>query len=190
MVIISMLRGVNVGAHNRVRMEALRATYMSLGLTDLQTYVQSGNLLFQTREPNLTNLATRIGDALEEAHGFRPAVILRTRTELRQVIARNPFAERDGIEPNKLLVNFLLQEPTAQAGVATREISIDPEQMHLAGREMYIYFPHGMGRSKFPWPRINQALNATGTGRNWNTVTKLLEMAEAMEDEQGAFSPG
>src|SRR5665811_2227083 len=102
-VIISMLRGVNVGAHNRIKMDALRALYESLGLRDPQTYVQSGNVVFRTDKRDLVALAKRIEDAIEQGFGFRPTVILRTSGELREVIARNPFAKRRGIEPTKLL---------------------------------------------------------------------------------------
>src|SRR5215813_3406502 len=109
-VVISMLRAVNVGGHNLIRMEALRTVYESLGFQDSQTYVQSGNVVFRTKERNLPRLTIQI-EEIERAFGFRPAVIVRTPAELRDVIARNPFAERPGIEPNKLLVVFLAGTP-------------------------------------------------------------------------------
>ena len=100
-VIVSMLRGVNVGAHNRIKMDALRALYESLGLRDPTTYVQSGNVIFRTDRRDLVALAKRIDDAIERGFGFRPAVVLRTSSELRDVIARNPFTKRSGIGPSK-----------------------------------------------------------------------------------------
>src|SRR5450759_5835900 len=113
-VIISMLRAVNVGAHNRIKMDALRAIYESLGLRDPQTYVQSGNVVSRTDKRDLVALAKRIEDAIEQGFGFRPAVILRTSGELRDAIARNPFAKRSGIEPSKILVYFLASDPGAE----------------------------------------------------------------------------
>ena len=101
-VIISMLRGVNVGGRNKIKMEALRALYESVKLHDAQTYVQSGNVIFRTDERDLLRLAMRIEDGIEKKFGFCPDVILRTAAEMRDVIARNPFAKRRGIEPGKI----------------------------------------------------------------------------------------
>src|SRR5947209_18660919 len=103
-VVISMLRGVNLAAHNRIKMEALRAVYKRLGLRDSQSYVQSGNVVFTTEEPDLVGLAARIENAIQRSFGFQTVVIVRTPSELRSVIARNPFAGRQGIDPRKLLV--------------------------------------------------------------------------------------
>ena len=179
-VIICMLRGVNVGGHNIIKMEALKALCVSLKLKDPQTYVQSGNVVFSSSEKDLPKLARRLQDAIEKAHGFRPGVMLRTAEELQQVVARNPFAKRSGIEPGKLIVNFLADNPGKDAREKAMAIKIGPEEMHLIGREAYIYFPSGQGRSKFPWAAIERALGTSATGRNWNSVTKMLEIAEKM----------
>ena len=179
-VIICMLRGVNVGGRNMIKMDALKALCISLKLKDPQTYVQSGNVIFNSGEKDLAKLAKRLQDAIEKSHGFRPGVMLRTLAELQQVIARNPFAKRSGIEPGKLIVNFLADDPGKQARENALAIKIGPEEMHLVGREAYIYFPNGQGRSKFPSAAIERALGTSGTGRNWNSVTKMLEIAEKM----------
>ena len=176
-----MLRGVNVGGHNKIKMDALRAFYESLGLLEVQTYVQSGNVVFKTKERNLEPLAKRIEDGIERKFGFRPGVILRTTSEMREAIAKNPFASRQEIEPNKLLVTFLHAAPDAGSRGNALAISTFPEELRIDGREVYIYFTNGMARPKMSWPRIEKALKTSGTGRNWNTVTKLLEMAEALE---------
>ncbi len=180
-VIISMLRGVNVGGHNKIKMEALRALYESLGLRDPQTYVQSGNVVFRTDKRDLAKLAKRIENAIERGFGFRPSVILRTSAELRDAIARNPFATRSGIEPSKLLVNFLVSDPGAKTRDKVLSLKTDPEELRMEGRELYIYFPNGMARPKMSWAVLEKTLKTPGTGRNWNSVTKLLEMAERME---------
>ena len=180
-VLISMLRGVNVGGHNKVSMAELRTLYESLRLQDPQTFVQSGNVVFRTIERNSAALAKRIEDAIEQRFGFRCDVIVRTPDELKDVIARNPFAKRRNIDPGKLLVTFLANHPSAQARDQVLKIKTDPEELHIDGREVYIYFPNGMGRSKLSWPTIGKKLGTTGTGRNWNSVTKLLEMAERLK---------
>jgi uncharacterized protein (DUF1697 family) len=179
-VVISMLRGVNVGGHNKIKMATLPALYESLGLLDAQTYIQSGNVVFRTKERDLAVLAKRIGNGIERSFGFRPDVIVRTSAELRDVIARNPFAARPGIDPGKLLVTFLSADPDADARDKVLKIKVDPEEFWLIGRELYIHYPNGMGRTKLPAALIERTLKTSGTGRNWNTVTKLLEMTEKL----------
>jgi uncharacterized protein (DUF1697 family) len=180
-VIISMLRGVNVGGHNKIKMDALRALYKSLGLRDPHTYVQSGNVIFRTEERDLVLLTKRIQNGIERRFGFRPDVIVRTSSELRDVIARNPFAMRRGIDPSKLLVTFLASNPGPEARDKVLRIKPDPEELRIDGRELYIYFPNGMARPKLSWAVIEKTLKTSGTGRNWNSVTKLLEIAERLE---------
>jgi len=178
--VISMLRGVNVGGHNKIRMDELRAVYASLGLHDPQTYVQSGNVVFRTDARDLVPLATKIEKAIERKFGFRPDVILRTTSDLRDVIAKNPFAARRGIDPRKLVITFLPVDPGPEARDKVLKMKPDPEEVRFDGWELYIYFPDGMGRSKLV-PALGKALKNAGTGRNWNTVTKLLEIAERLE---------
>jgi len=180
-VVISLLRGVNVGGRNMIKMEALRALYESLGLRDAQTYVQSGNVVFKTDARDLAALSKRIENAIERTFGFRPGVILRTASDLRDVVAKNPFAKRSGIEPARLLVTFLAADPGVEGRKKVLAIKADPEELRINGCEIYIYYPNGMGRSKLSWLTFEKLLNTTGTGRNWNTVTKLLDMAEALK---------
>src|SRR5688572_13673815 len=119
-VVVSLLRGVNVGGHKRMRMEALRTACTPLGLCDLQTYVQSGNLVFRTDAEDLGELARRIEDSIESAFGFRCDVIVRTGYELREAVARNPFALRPCLDPAKLLVTFLARDPGDDARARIR----------------------------------------------------------------------
>src|SRR5260370_8689600 len=114
-VIISMLRGVNLGSHNRLKMEELRALYVSLKLREAQSYVQSGNVIFRSEEKDLVALGRRIEGAIEKKFGFRTSVILRTTVELREAMAKNPFAKRRDIEESKLLIHFLYRDPGKQS---------------------------------------------------------------------------
>ena len=182
-VLISMLRGVNVGGHNKIKMDALRALYESLKLKSPRTYVQSGNVIFRTKEKNSAVLAKKIQDAVERKFGFRPEVILRTAEEMRRAIAASPFTGRN-LEPGKTLVTFLAKDPDSNAGEMLRSLKDFPEELHLLGRELYIYFPNGVGNSKLPWPKVERLLNTSGTSRNWNSVTRLMAMAEEVESEK------
>src|SRR5207245_9447764 len=114
-VVISMLRGVNLGSHRRIKMDGLRGLDEFLKLREPQTYVQSGNVVFRTEERDLTRLANRIENEIERKFGFRADVILRTTSEMRDVIARNPFAKRRGIEPRKRIVTFIASGPGHEA---------------------------------------------------------------------------
>ena len=176
-----MLRGVNLGPHKRVKMNELRALYESLKLRDPQTYVQSGNVIFKTDERDLIKLAKRIEGGIEKKFGFQADVIVRTAAELRGVIARNPFAKRRGIEPSKLLVTFLAGDPGAEARERVLQIKTDPDEVRISGREMYTYSPNGMARPKVSWAAMERVLKVSGTGRNWNSVTLMMEMVEKME---------
>jgi uncharacterized protein (DUF1697 family) len=169
--VIGLLRGVNVGGHNKLEMKALRALCESLKLSNVQTYVQSGNVVFQARDKDLDALARGIEGAIEKSFGFRPSIVLRTLAEMRDAVERNPFAGREGIEPGKLLCVFLGGEPAGPLKPVTEEV-------HLSRRELYIYFPDGQGKSKLSFTPLGKI---AWTGRNWNTVTKLLEMAASLE---------
>jgi uncharacterized protein (DUF1697 family) len=179
-IVICLLRGVNVGL-GKAGMAELRALCRSLDLENATTLLQSGNLVFSTKERSLPALTKRLETAFAKAFGFPSEMILRTPQELRQTIARNPFARRTGIEPAKLGVSFLAGEPTSGAGEELLKFGGLPEELHLIGRELFVYFPEGMGRSKLPWSKLDKVLGSPGTMRNWNTVQKLLTMAEEHE---------
>jgi uncharacterized protein (DUF1697 family) len=182
---ISLLRGVNVGGHNTIKMEELRGLYESLGLRHAQTYVQSGNVVFRTDARDFTRLSKRIADAVEQKFAFRPGIILRTADDLRAVIAVNPFASRRDVAPSRLLVQFFASEPPPDARDRILRIESEPEEWRMVGRELYIYYPNGMARPKVPWASVERILQTPCTGRNWNTVRKLLEMAESLDAQHG-----
>ena len=178
---IALIRGINVGGHNMIPMQALRTIHEALGLADVSTYVQSGNVVFRAKTRDVKTLERRIAASIETNHGFRPGVMVRTAAELRDAIARNPFAGRKDIDPARLIAFFLAAAPDAALGAKLAAIKVGPEESHLVGRELYVYYPDGQGRSKFTVALIEKTLETPGTGRNWNTVTKLMQMAEALE---------
>jgi uncharacterized protein (DUF1697 family) len=176
-----MLRGVNLAGNRRLKMEDLRAVFESAGLANVRTYLQSGNVIFTTEARDLARLAARLERAVERKCGFRSAVILRTIAEMRDAVARNPFTARSGLDPARLLVTFLARDPGEAARDKVRGIRTHPEELHIAGGEFYVYYPSGIGRSRLPVAAIERALATEGTARNWNTVTRLIELAERLE---------
>lgn len=178
---ISMLRGVNVGGHHKIKMEDLRALYESLGYQNPRSFIQSGNVLFRTKDRNGEAISRRISDAIERKVGFRPEVLLRTASELREVIAKNPFASRRNIEPSKLAITFLAVRLDAERHGKLLAIDCAPEELRVHNRELYIYFPNGMARPKLSMSMVERILRTPCTGRNLNSVQRLLELAKAME---------
>jgi uncharacterized protein (DUF1697 family) len=182
-VFVCMLRAVNVGGRNMIKMEVLREICGTLKFRGAQTYVQSGNVVFACAERDATVVAKKLQAAIEKNVGFRPEVMVRTAAELREVVARNPFAKRRGIESKKLLVTFFSGDPDGEGLKAARGMKPDPEEMWIERREAFVYYPNGFGQSKLAWAKVERMLKVSGTARNWNSVVKLLEMAEAMEAE-------
>jgi uncharacterized protein (DUF1697 family) len=183
-----MLRGVNVVGHNKIKMDALRALYESLKLEDPRTHIQSGNIIFRIRvrinEKNSAALAKKIQKTIEGKFGFAPEVILRTPDEMRTTIAGTPFAASRNLHPSKVLVTFLAGEPGPEVQATLLSLKDHPEELHLKGRELYIYFPNGVGQSKLPWSKVEKLTKVAGTARNWNSVTRMLAIAEEMESAE------
>lgn len=180
MVVIALLRGVNVGGNHILPMAEWKKLCESMGLVNVRTLIQSGNAVFGTSDRKLALLATQMEDAIEKAFGFRTPVILRTGAELEAVVGRNPFAKRKEMDPAKLLVTFLAGQPDKAARDRVLAVAQPfPEKVIVDGREMFIYFPNGAGRSKLPIPKLEKALGTAGTARNWNTVMRLRDLAAA-----------
>jgi uncharacterized protein (DUF1697 family) len=166
---VALLRAVNVGGTGKLPMAELRALGERLGLREARTYIQTGNLLFRDGP------VERLAGALAEEFGLTTEVMVRSAAELRAVAAGNPFP---AAEAAKLLVVFLRDAPGAEAVARVEELVLTPEEVRVQGREMYIHFPDGMGASKLSVARLEKLLGTAGTGRNWNTVRKLLELME------------
>jgi len=172
-VMIAMLRGVNVGGNHKLPMARLRAICEELSFERPETFIQSGNILFETED---MEAAERMEAAIEREFSFQAAVIMRSAAELREVVNHNPFQGRNGAQS---LATFLKTDPGEQVRKAVRAIPVEPEELRIAGREMYVYYPNGMGRTKLPMARMERMFGCPSTSRNWNTVEKLLAMVEA-----------
>jgi uncharacterized protein (DUF1697 family) len=161
----AFLRAVNVVGRNAVRMADLRDLCTSLGFANVRTLLQSGNVVFESkRKPT----EKQIAEAINAASGLNVKVMLRNEAELRSVVERNPFMPVR--EPGHLLVVFLAGEPTGKLTYS------GPEAYRVDGRELYVDYVNGVGRSKLTNALIERQLGVAGTARNWNTVTKLLAM--------------
>ena len=186
-VYVSMLRAVNVGGTSRIKMDALRAVYESIGLKDVRTLLQSGNVVFRSTITDRDSLAKRITQELQRQLTLQVEVIVRTLGEIASIVERGPVLSPRA-DPAKLLVMFLSAVPDAAAQAALVKWHKGPEMLELRGPEIYLYYPEGVGRSKLTGAVLENKLNTSGTARNWNTLQKLLDTARALDlqDAQGA----
>jgi len=174
---VAMRRGINVSGHKPIKMEDLRALCSDLGFRDVETYVQSGNIVLQSSLENPTIISKRIGAKIIESFGFEVAVIVRTSKEMRNVISNSPFLKENGIDSSKLHVTFLSEIVQETSLEKLAELSTtSQDRFHFAPREIYVYCPSGYGRTKLSNVGIEKALSVTATTRNWKTTNKLFEM--------------
>jgi uncharacterized protein (DUF1697 family) len=164
---VALLRAVNVGGRSKVPMAELRALFEELGHTDVQTYIASGNVVFSGKPD-----AKRLEHAIADRFGVETTVILRTAKQLQAVLDAHPFGE----DTSQTYVTFLAEKPSAAAAKAVHALDVTPDEARVIGKELYLRYPNGLGRSKTPG-RVDRALKIAGTNRNWRTVAKLVELA-------------
>ncbi len=170
---VAFLRGINVGGRNRVPMADLRSLFADLGYPDATTLVQSGNVVFGARGTELPALEARLEREFAASFGFASRFVLRARDELAEVASGNPFPDAEA-EPAKLHVVFLGETPAAEAVAAL--VPSPPDAFVVDGRHVYVHYPAGAGRSK-----LKLDLGVAATARNWNTVTRVLELMRSAD---------
>jgi uncharacterized protein (DUF1697 family) len=170
---VALLRGINVGGKGSLAMAKLREVAEGLGYDDVQTYIQSGNLVLRTSDPAST-VERDLAEAIAGLGGVQPAVIVRSRAQLQKVVDGNPFLKR-GEDASSCHVVFAAKARELPLGRLDLS-AYAPEEAVAVGKELYLFLPGGMGRSKLAGD-LAKDKTAVGTARNWRTVTKLLEMA-------------
>lgn len=173
---VALLRGVNLGARNKVSMADLRALFADLGHQDIATYVQSGNVIFKSRIADAAKLTGEIEKRIDRDLGLTVTVLLRTKPQLARVVHSNPFAEP---EPTKLHVTFLADAPGRARVRELEAAQFGPDEFRVVGKEIYLHTPRGYGRTKLSGAYFEKQLRVAATTRNWRTVTKLAELASA-----------
>ncbi len=173
---LCLLRGINVGGRASVKMEALRASFESLGLAAVQTYVQSGNVIFRTGKLPTEALARRIEKKLLEDFATPIRALVLTAGELNRVVGANPFLKDAKIDPARLHVTFLSAEPGRESARKLGALATGRDEYRLAGRAVYLHCPDGYARTKLSNNALERALSVPATTRNWRTVTTLAGM--------------
>ena len=174
---VALLRGVNLGSTNKVPMKELRSVVEGLGHEGVRTYLQSGNVVFTSRSSTPRRIAGDLEAALADAFGLDISVILRTSSDLRRIARGNPFAT-EGVKGTFLHVMFLAEPPSSQAVESLEPDRSPPDEFRVKGSEVYLWFPGGSGKSKLTLDYFERQLETRATARNWNTVTKLLELVD------------
>ena len=174
---IVLLREINLGARNRVSMPELRTALERDGFDDVQTYLQSGNVVLAS-DASPEEVAERCRRRIARAFRLQIDVVTRTRDELAAVVKRDPLG-KVASDPKRYQVSFLARELDAAMLAELAELAVAPERFVAIGRELYAWHPRGVARSKL-WARLaDRRLGVPATARNWTTVTKLLELADA-----------
>ena len=174
---ISLLRGINLGSRNQIKMPDLQALYTDLGFSEVQTYIQSGNVVFQSGKSATASLERQLAAAIEQRFGFPVPVIVRTLDELKAVRDNNPFLRAEpGIGEKELHVTFLGDAPAPDRIEKLEAVPAGEDRFRLDGRDVYLHCPNGYGRTKLSNTVIENKLKVPATTRNWRTVCTLVEM--------------
>ncbi len=184
-VYVALLRAVNVGGYGKLAMAELRVLVERLGYKRVETYIQSGNVVFEAKGA-AAGVARELAAALEKLTGTPVGVMVRTHEELSRVIAENPFAAEAAADGARVHAVFLERTAPAEAVKGLERIVAQyparRDRFHLAGATLYLQLPDGAAESKFTGGLLDRALGGVrGTARNWNTVLKLHAMSGARE---------
>ncbi|WNS41684.1 DUF1697 domain-containing protein [Paenibacillus sp. MMS20-IR301] len=174
---IALLRGINVGGHKLIKMQELKALFSSLQYENVRTYIQSGNVVFESGETSAGQLAEAISRGIEETFGFEVPVIIRTLEELEAAIAGNPFPLTQPEEFKRLYVSFLETEPAAEALEKIRPYEDGADKLCVHGKEMYTLYEVSVSESPLFKVPLDKLLGTTLTARNWNTLNKVAALA-------------
>lgn len=176
-VYIALLRGINIGAHKRMKMEKLRACCEGLGFENVKTFIQSGNVVFRAAKLSPAAVSRKLEELIVRDFGFSADVITRSKDEMAKIIETNPMLKHRGIDVKYLHIVFLSHAPDAAAIKRLESLTLAPDKVHAAGKEIYFYFPNGVSGSSLWKHPLDRVLGLSATMRNWNTVNRLYEMA-------------
>ncbi|MCX6188156.1 MAG: DUF1697 domain-containing protein [Bacteroidetes bacterium] len=174
---IAMLRGINVSGHKAIKMEALRSFCETLGFTKVQTYIQSGNIIFNFSNAPCADLEKKIARKILEEFHFEVPVIVMEAEVVRKVSKNNPFTNERNLDLTQLHVTFLAEEPKQAVVSKIKADDYAPDEFVVDGKTVYLYCPGGYGKTKLSNSFFESKLNVKATTRNWKTVNALVALA-------------
>jgi uncharacterized protein (DUF1697 family) len=172
---IALFRGINVGGSHVLPMKDLKCVLEQTGCVDVQTYIQSGNVILRSAIADSNHLAKEVAAAISRSHGFEPRVLVLTPGDLERAAKGNPFPEAED-NPKSLHLIFLADRPKKPDLKSLEALKAKSERFALKGKVLYLHAPDGFGTSKLA-ARVERLLGVDATARNWRTVTMLLQMA-------------
>ncbi|MBV6652822.1 MAG: DUF1697 domain-containing protein [Mameliella sp.] len=173
---IALLRGINVSGQKKIKMADLRTHLGNIGLLNLQTYIQSGNIVFESPIADTGLLSGNIQAVIREQYGFEVPTIVLNALDFRDIASKNCYTEAAQEEPSRMLIAFLSDSPANEMANEFNALAFPNEHFTLEEKAIYLYFPNGLGRAKLHNHLIERKLKVSSTIRNWRTVSKLLEM--------------
>jgi uncharacterized protein (DUF1697 family) len=174
---IALLRGINVSGQKLIKMHDLRAAFESMGFADVQTYIQSGNVVFKSGAKSTDALSKLIVGQINRTFGFDVPVLVRTNAQMKLLANSNPFVNNEAIPASELYVAFLSAAAPANTVELLQPLATTREQIRPHGSEIYLRYPSSYGQSKLTHGAIEKKLSLVTTIRNWNTVNALVAMA-------------
>jgi len=177
---IALLRGINVSGHKKIKMADLRVYLEEIGFQDVQTYIQSGNIVFRSKKLPSDNLEILIKNKIQEKYGFGVPVIVITPDEINYAANNNPFEKNSAKDPKKFAVIFLQEQPSQENIEILKGYDYRPEEYVLTNKLIYFYAANGAGNAKMTNNFFENKLKVKATSRNWRTTHKLLEMVNSI----------
>jgi len=176
---IALLRGINVSGHRMIKMEELKNVLSELNFTNIRTYIQSGNIIFDSEKKDPAYLEKQIEEKILNHFEFHVPVVIRTRSELDNIHKDNPFLGKRNEPVDKLHVTFFPEHPEKEHLKKIEELLFLSDEFVVSGREAYLYCPNGYGRTKLTNQFFENKLKLTATTRNWKTIETLLLMSRS-----------
>lgn len=173
---LALLRGINVSGHNMIKMDALKQLLENMGLQNVVTYIQSGNVFVDAEEDHGASVGFKIKQEIFKEMGLDVPVVVISKSDLEACFANNPFLKEKEADPKKLYVAFISKELNSGHLNDLKISQFKPDEVSIDGSRIYIKYAVGAGKTRFDQKYIEKKLNVTATIRNWNTVTTLLEM--------------
>lgn len=173
---IALLRGINVSGQKKVNMKLLKEMFETLGFQDVQTYIQSGNVVFRSKKTPVKKLVKQIQEEILKVFGFEVRVLIRTQAALQAVVESCPFVKEKGSEEDKIYIVFLDEEPKPENIEKLNTVNYAPERFTISGLTLYFYCPNGYGKAKLNNNLFESKLKVAATTRNWRTVNILADM--------------
>jgi uncharacterized protein (DUF1697 family) len=174
---IALLRGINVSGHHKIKMTELKQLFIELGFVNVTTYIQSGNVVFQTNLEELDKIEQQILNGIHQTFGHKIQVLVLNKKSLETIFNSNLFLQKSGIDISKLHVTLLSNEPVYEGIKQINEMTTNQDEFDIVDKCIYLYCPNGYGNTKLNNNLFEKKLKVSATTRNWNTISKLVELS-------------